>query len=64
MAEANVKDTDWREARQAELQVKGNRVMAEINQLLINNGLILRAVIVPRNNGETAEARITIDFAP
>ena len=55
--------TDWRAIRQAELQLKGNRIMAEIEELQRKHGLVLKAVIVTRDNGAIAEARIIIDFA-
>jgi len=60
MADENM---DWRSARQAELQLKGNRLMAEIEELQKKYGLALKAIIVTRDNGAIAEARIVIDFA-
>ena len=56
-------DMDWRAMRQVELQLKSNRFMAEIEELQKKYGLVLKAIIVTRDNGAIAEARIIIDFA-
>ena len=41
-----------------ELRLRGNRMMAEIEALQKKYGLVLKAVIVPRDNGQFAEAKI------
>ena len=52
---------EWRKLKEAELHLKGNRLMAEVERLQKELGVVLRAVIEPLPNG-MAQAKIVIEL--
>ena len=54
--------TDWRLLRQQELERRGAQFNAELVELQRKYGLVLKAIIVPLDNGMAA-ARIIVDLA-
>jgi len=53
---------DWRELKAAELQLKGNRLLQELDKLQKELGVMLKPVIVVSPDGSQASAQITIEL--
>ena len=53
---------NWRELKNAELQLKGNRLLQELDKLQKELGVMLKPVIVVNADGSQASAQITIEL--
>lgn len=54
---------DWRAVRSVLLRRKQVEFAPELDELCKRHGVVLRAIIVPSNDGQFAQAKITVELA-
>jgi len=58
----NRETIDWRDLRSAELQLKGQRFMGELEELQRKHGVMIKAIIQPIPNTNMAQAVLTVEL--